>query len=276
MCKRKLETSVDEINENDSREIRMNSLDETLRCAHCQSILKTPVFLPCGHSICQEHQQQESRANTSTESQQVESTTTNNKSIDCKACQKIYNIPESGFVRNIMGEQLLENRLHLAVAQNTAFKSCLGLRKHVTKVRRLQNIAKNTIVSHFLGEIKTKVNKKRDEMKQKIDSDADKLVNEISQLETECNSKSQNPLRSETITKLLKPAEDTLIKLENEELMNERGLEEWNGLTNDANKLTVSLNHELLISEQELFNGQIKDIRLKQDDFCKLNIEAPK
>lgn len=253
MCKRKLETSVVE---NDSR--ITNSLDETLRCAHCQNILKTPVFLPCGHSICQEHQQQESRANTSTE-RQVESTITN-KSIDCKACQKSYNIPESGFIRNIMGEQLLENRLHLVVAQNAAFKACLGLRKQASKVQRLQNIAKTTIVSRVLGELKTKVNKKRDEMKQKIDSDADKLVKEIDQLETECKNKPQNPLRSEAIAKALKSSDESLLKWENKDLMNERGLEEWNGLTNQANKLTVNLNHELLISEKELFNEQIKDI----------------
>jgi LPS O-antigen subunit length determinant protein (WzzB/FepE family) len=116
---------------------------------------------------------------------------------------------------------MLENRLDLAVEQNMAFKACLELKFQMRKLRRLQSFS-NTAVGRIIGELKTKVNKKRDEMKQKIDSDADKLVNELGQLETECNTKSQNPLRFESITKALKTSDDSLIKWENEELLAEK------------------------------------------------------
>lgn len=250
----------------------MSPLDDTLKCAHCQNLLIKPVILPCGHSICQEHQHQESPSNTTANSKGAAEN--NVRTIECKPCIFRYQIPIDGFTRNITVERMLENRLDLAVEQNMAFKACLELKFQMRKLRRLQSLS-NTVVGRILGELKTKVNKKRDEMKQKIDSDADKLVNELGQLETECNTKSQNPLRFESITKALKTSDDSLIKWENEELLVEK-VDAWKAVANNANVFTSNLKNEIMNFEYEIFCGKFPDLKQKQIDFCKLNIEAPK
>lgn len=249
----------------------MSSLDDTLKCAHCQSLLNKPVILPCGHSICQEHQHQES-SNTSANNKGEAKN--NDRTIECKPCTVLYRIPVDGFTRNITVERMLENRLDLAVEQNVAFKACLELKFQMRKLRRLQSLS-NTVVGRILGELKTKVNKKRDELKQKIDSDANKLVNELDQLETECNNKPQNPLRSEATAKALKTSDESLIKWENEELLAEK-VDAWKAVANNANILTSNLKNEIMNFEYEIFCGKFPDLKQKQIDFCKLNIEAPK
>ena len=33
----------------------MNRIQAAIKCPNCSKVLSTPVVLPCGHSICQEH-----------------------------------------------------------------------------------------------------------------------------------------------------------------------------------------------------------------------------
>src|SRR5579883_3032935 len=35
--------------------LRMNEISNAIKCMNCKSVLKSPVILPCKHSICKHH-----------------------------------------------------------------------------------------------------------------------------------------------------------------------------------------------------------------------------
>ena len=128
------------------RERRRRMIENTLACAFCLSIFESPVFLPCGHSICKKHvtaklpfikddrsnpkkrklngaqqQTQQPAANTAKEnkenadpkfmaSQEAKclSLSTPPCKIFCSRCDKDFAVPEAGFPPNILANELLE------------------------------------------------------------------------------------------------------------------------------------------------------------------------
>ena len=67
-----------------------NLLGESINCKSCGKILKQPVVLPCGHSICKHHETED-----------------NNQNIECIKCNKSFEIPSDGFAPNCDLESLL-------------------------------------------------------------------------------------------------------------------------------------------------------------------------
>lgn len=67
----------------------MNLENQPLNCTICLNKLKTPVLLPCGHSICKHHQE-------------------NERQVTCKQCNENHEVPPKGFTQNKSLEYLIE------------------------------------------------------------------------------------------------------------------------------------------------------------------------
>jgi hypothetical protein len=72
----------------------MNNLKSHLTCQYCSKILKHPMTLPCGHTLCEEHLHQ--------------------NTIECVSCQEVFNLKETRLIRVvsidcIIGEELFLN-----------------------------------------------------------------------------------------------------------------------------------------------------------------------
>ena len=73
---------------------------DALMCATCKKMLKTPVILPCGHTICKHHVDEAAKNNET-------------RHIRCDICLEFYEIPVNGFVRVRALEIQLEKKPNL-------------------------------------------------------------------------------------------------------------------------------------------------------------------
>ena len=75
------------------------SLKSDFQCAHCRKILKEPVTLPCGHTICDEHLDK--------------SIDHEMKIVECVLCKREFNVNRYQFQPNEIVQQLLDKEIHL-------------------------------------------------------------------------------------------------------------------------------------------------------------------
>ena len=88
----------------------MDRIQKLVKCAICHEILKSPVILPCNHTICEKH--------ISNQSKDV---------IKCDKCGVEHRIPTNGFQQEIALRELIEigiANLDFGCVHNKAKKSC--------------------------------------------------------------------------------------------------------------------------------------------------------
>ena len=148
-----------------------NLLGESINCKSCGKILKQPVVLPCGHSICKCHE-------------------TENQNIECIKCNKSFEIPVDGFAPNRDLESLLErqiNELDLGDEYNSAFHKFTQfeeLLEHFNRIKKDPEMKIHTVIN----ELKNNVDLRREELKGEIDKEAMKMIEEIDEFEKQCKS----------------------------------------------------------------------------------------
>lgn len=140
----------------------MDNILAAIKCAHCQKQLKSPVLLPCGISICKEH--------------------TENKYVcdiyNCNECGNKHEIPKGGFPSNVALGLIIDSQiseLDLGEIHKEAKSSCNKLSE---KIRELESLLKNpeNLICEEIGELKRRVDLKREELKLAVDQEANKLI----------------------------------------------------------------------------------------------------
>ena len=149
----------------------MSTSKSQLICNICKLVLKKPVTLPCSDVICGEHLHDDS----------VE-----NDMIKCLKCDKNFDVPRSGFPSNEKMENILTNEQHL-IYEEKAIKD--AIQELIHKLEKLQNGLKLkqkdmevTSFDHFT-EIRRQIDIQREELKQKIDEIALKLIDQANERE---------------------------------------------------------------------------------------------
>ena len=161
----------------------MALIDDVIKCPQCKKIFKSPVNLPCGHSICKHHVDQFLKD---------KSNDTENRKIECLVCQRFHKISESyEFSPNKTIESLLEmnfEKIKLSEEYNSALDKCNIFGVLLDKFNKIKNdpeLRINTVIS----ELKNKVDLRREKMKQEIDEEALKMIDELNEYEKECKLK---------------------------------------------------------------------------------------
>ena len=70
----------------------MNALKSHLTCQYCTKILKNPMTLPCGHSLCKEHL---------------------HETIECVPCNQVFNLQEINLIKVLAIENILREEIFL-------------------------------------------------------------------------------------------------------------------------------------------------------------------
>ena len=143
----------------------MNSKSNFL-CSNCPKILKHPIGLPCGCTICGEH----------LHDKQVKQTNT----IKCGTCKKEYNVKENEFNLNKILEKMLIQGVYLS-DEEKAFK--LQISQEMNKLKRLFNelrerkpLLEVEIYDHFV-ELRRQIEIRREEAKARIDDISMQMIN---------------------------------------------------------------------------------------------------
>ena len=152
----------------------MNLLGESIKCKSCAEILKQPVILPCGHSICKSHEENQ------------------NRKVECIKCNESFEIPINGFAPNRDLESLLEreiNELDLGDEYNWYFHKFTQFDQLLEHCSRVINDPE-TRINSVLSDLRNKVDLRREELKQEIDIQSLKMIKKIDVIEKECKSSS--------------------------------------------------------------------------------------
>lgn len=138
----------------------------------CSKVLEKPVLLPCGHSMCKLHEEE------------VEGLTT----IGCNICQVDHNLISGGFPRVIALEKLIEKQiehLHLGDEYNSTFKQYKDFSDLLDRFERLRKDPEVRIHEE-IGDIKAKIDLRREELKSQIDREALKYIDILDDYEQGC------------------------------------------------------------------------------------------
>ena len=142
-------------------------------CLICSKILKSPFALPCGDTICEEHIKK--------------SEVLRNNSIKCQSCGEVFDVKNNQMMRqNKALQNLIQKELFLSDAEKSKKKSLEESIQNFSQLNEQLQESKNIFElqshNHF-QEIRRKIDIQREELKDKIDQIALKMIDELKLIE---------------------------------------------------------------------------------------------
>jgi hypothetical protein len=147
----------------------MEIIDEAIKCSVCRKILISPVLLPCGESVCKIHV--------------VEKT-----QIFCIVCEEDHSIPKEGFILNKKLEKIIETDIS-NYDFGAEYKNATNRCKKVEVMLEEIDLLKRDpcfYICEIIGDLKREVDFKKDELKLRIDDEAEALINQLNEFEADC------------------------------------------------------------------------------------------
>lgn len=146
----------------------MNKILAAIKCPNCSKVLSTPILLPCGHSLCQEHVKQK------------------DKYLVCRECGKSHD--NQGFLVNKPLMDIITAHIEsidFGFVHQEAKNSCDRLDETLRKAESILNDL-GYFVHETIAELKQQVNLKREEYKLSIDEAAQRVIDELEEFEKQC------------------------------------------------------------------------------------------
>lgn len=150
----------------------MYSIFDALKCVICRNILKSPVILPCGHSVCKNH-----AINNETD-----------ELISCNKCGRDHK--KQDFLPN----EDLANIIEIQISNsdwcphhNIAKESCAKLETTINQIEQLLNDP-HYFSYEKINKLQRQVELKREELKKQIDNEFDKVYTKLDEYKQSCKS----------------------------------------------------------------------------------------
>jgi hypothetical protein len=153
----------------------LDTVQKIINCKFCKAVVKRPVFLPCGETICARHERRFKNAFTA----------------KCKLCKKQHRLAKNQhFPASKVTKRFLKagiNKLEFGEDHKIA-------RELLNELKQLKNDYKNTrnsmgdkIFDRF-QEMRRKVDLIREELLQKVTECSEKIIADIDSYESECKA----------------------------------------------------------------------------------------
>lgn len=236
-----------------------------IECQICNKPFHQPVFLPCGHTICKKHEIDENDQH-----KRVEKVT-------CPTCWSEHTVTEQGFPLNIHLDNLIKfsfKDIDLGAEHSVAVKSFTDLKGLVSELKRYRDNPELEI-NRVFGDLRNKIDLKREKAKKSLDDDALGLIAEIDELEAKCKAGLNESLKiSNETNELIKSLEDEIPLWDNDLKSFKRNVKRQKTIHVD----TLSKNDRLRQAKEEikrkLFTDELVKIEQKQKKFCQENSES--
>lgn len=153
----------------------MEFIQKTLSCTNCFKTLQSPVTLLCGVTICKHHINEQE------------------KEFYCVKCNKNHSIPKDGFQINEILDTMLKsklNNLHFGEEYQQVVDAVQDLEKLI-KCSRLLLQDPNFEIDKVICDLKGDIDLKREQLKLEIDTEADKLIQQVMNYQNECKKKAK-------------------------------------------------------------------------------------
>ena len=148
-------------------------------CAFCSRILKNPINLPCGDSICKHHLD--------------DSSSLKDNSIKCMvdSCKRKFNLDSNVFAPNKTVKNLLEKETHLSEKEKTLKKKMLDIVKEFKESAheyRQSKLSINSLCHDRFQEIYQQLEVQRENLKELIDLIYWEMLREAKHVESRFSS----------------------------------------------------------------------------------------
>lgn len=209
----------------------MDIIQHEIKCEFCKQSLQIPVvLLPCGQLMCQKHA--------------VEKT----DKIECVSCDGDHAIPSSGFPRVKAFEKILETRIEKCdfgcPEYAKTYKSCKTMEKMLDDLDKLRSdplYHLDKVVSAYRAD----VDLKREQLKLKIDEEAEAIIRMINDYEERCKAHLKDEKLGggelNEVTKKVIQWREQLEKWKEELKILENNEEKWNGTNKECVKIIEEL-----------------------------------
>lgn len=239
----------------------MDKVLNALKCANCTKTLASPIFLPCGHMICQEH------------------TLVPNDTITCCECGVSH--PNKGFtVAKAFADMISAEiaRIDFGPKHKQSKESCDQLKKKLDE----NDVILNDMDFHIhetIDEMKIKVLLKREQLKVRIDQVTQELLDDLEDYEKRCKSQrdESNGQVFVYLMKKFKDCNDEARKNLNEwqRVLNELKIDEdkWMKIKEKSDETLKEVGDKLNEFEKDLFMHQLESKQRQVEVIEKANID---
>ena len=241
----------------------MNLISDSIKCTSCKKIIKTPVLLPCGHSICNNHVNDDEDLNESFLSSFSDVSSNENTKFKCLICDKFHVIPLEGFPRNRALENLLEKNI-AKIDLGEEYKSVSDKCSLFGDLLERFNKIKNNPVSRInkeISELKNKVDLRREEMKLKIDKESLEMIEKLDEFEKECKLKAVSLKSDSKLNEKMKGWQNSLEQWQKSLNSFERNIDDWNRVLNESTSTLKDLHLEFINFNRELFLNRLIEFK---------------
>ncbi len=143
---------------------KCDEIKNLLNCDICSNLLNGPVTLPCGINVCMLH-------------------LTNCTSYECSHCNEVHQVPNNGFRLNKLIQKSLDielNSLKFSPKFYACKKEIIETTSSVEMIDSVRSDPDNYIYEYF-EDIKREVDKRRENLKHRIDIYSNEIITEINQ-----------------------------------------------------------------------------------------------
>jgi hypothetical protein len=242
----------------------MDVFFNSIKCIDCKHVLNSPVLLPCGHSICQDH---------------VTSHGGSRGEYHCLECDTIHAIPSGGFIRNMALQSMLNaniQRVKFSQEYESAFASCKSFEKILADFKLYQTDP-FYYINNTIGELKMETDLLREECKLKIDQKADEIIKELEKYEQTCAQHVN--LKGHQLTKttgeLVQQMDDRLDKWKQCLATFDSDEDKWAKMKLECESQMAQLQVKLVEYKDSLLLGKFDEHRLKVTSFTKIKQLKP-
>ena len=158
----------------------MDKVLKAIKCPECKQLLETPVLLPCHHSICEKHVNEKKSG----------------EKLICSKCGIDHEIPTNRFPLNEALCDIIEaqiSSIDFGCFHKEATESCAKLRQNIKDMENLLNNPGDYTYDE-IGQLKNLVHLKSEQLKLKIDEEAEKLLDNLNEYQSLCNNLLTNDL----------------------------------------------------------------------------------
>jgi hypothetical protein len=141
-----------------------------LTCSFCSKIFKTPISLPCGDTICEQHLKEDLYCKCN--------------SIVCNMCHKYFELDNLNQLikPNTIVQKLIEHERYLSDVEKSIKKSIEESLSHLFELNKKMQQSKDFFQNHF-QKMKRKIELQRIELRNQIDDISYSMIDEIKVIE---------------------------------------------------------------------------------------------
>lgn len=224
----------------------MELFSDSIQCTSCKKILTTPVFLPCGHSICYYHIEESRDKNT----------------LLCVICNEDFDIPSNGFPPARALESLLKKNIQnidLGEEYNSARDKCSLFGDLLDQFNKIKNDPEMRI-SEVISDLKNKFDLRREEMKQNIDKQILQMIDELNEFEKECKFKVASVKSDPKLDEKLKKWQINFKEWQQRMRTFERS-DNWKKILDESTSTIKHLHSEFLNFDRNLFLDRLNQFK---------------